>query len=52
MSIHWFICGRLGNGEQLEMVDTALFALCLDANTPADTTSQIHRFLHGDAANR
>ena len=42
----------LGNSSQLDMVDTALFALCLDTEHPDDQIQLAKQYLYGDAANR
>lgn len=41
-----------GNGEQLDLIDTALFALCLDTESPKDKAAEMRQFLHGNGANR
>ncbi|KAL1022742.1 hypothetical protein UPYG_G00031740 [Umbra pygmaea] len=41
-----------GNGEELSVVDSALFCLCLDDETMKDPIHISHNMLHGDGANR
>lgn len=41
-----------GNGEQLEVVDGALFCLCLDDHVTRDHIDISHNMLHGDGCNR
>jgi carnitine O-acetyltransferase len=40
------------NGRCLEIVETALFALCLDDTSPSDTEELARHMLHGDGRNR
>ncbi|XP_029904807.1 carnitine O-palmitoyltransferase 2, mitochondrial [Myripristis murdjan] len=41
-----------GNGETLQVVDSALFCLCLDDETMRDHIHISHNMLHGDGCNR
>lgn len=41
-----------GNGEALQLVDTALFCLCLDEEVLRDHIHISHNMLHGDGCNR
>ena len=41
-----------GNAEALEEVETALFCLCLDEHTPANTEQACDQLLHGNSGNR
>ncbi|XP_051950512.1 carnitine O-palmitoyltransferase 2, mitochondrial-like [Xyrauchen texanus] len=41
-----------GNGEALNLVDTALFCLCLDEEDMRDHIHISHNMLHGDGCNR
>lgn len=41
-----------GNAEQLDVVETALFCLCLEDLAPADPREASDQLLHGDSANR
>ncbi|XP_056319710.1 carnitine O-palmitoyltransferase 2, mitochondrial [Danio aesculapii] len=41
-----------GNGEALQLVDTALFCLCLDEEVMRDHIHISHNMLHGDGCNR
>ncbi|OQO92029.1 carnitine O-acetyltransferase [Saccharomonospora piscinae] len=41
-----------GNADALDVVETALFCLCLDDVTPADTHEACDLLLHGDSRNR
>ncbi|RZQ63360.1 choline/carnitine O-acyltransferase [Amycolatopsis suaedae] len=40
------------NAEALDVVETALFCLCLEDETPADTLAACDTLLHGDSRNR
>lgn len=40
------------NHESLKLIDSALFALCLDDNSPTDPIELTKVMLHGDGANR
>lgn len=40
------------NAEALEDVETALFCVCLEDQTPADTLAACDQLLHGDSGNR
>ena len=42
----------VGNGEALEEIETALFCLCLDEFTPANTEQACDQLLHGNSGNR
>lgn len=41
-----------GNGETLQIVDSAIFCLCLDDETMRDHIHTSHNMLHGDGCNR
>ncbi|MFD2416367.1 choline/carnitine O-acyltransferase [Amycolatopsis pigmentata] len=41
-----------GNAEALDTIETALFCLCLEDFTPADTQEECDKLLHGDSGNR
>ncbi len=41
-----------GNAEALDTIETALFCLCLEDFTPADTQEACDNLLHGDSGNR
>ncbi|MBB4906023.1 carnitine O-acetyltransferase [Actinophytocola algeriensis] len=41
-----------GNAEALEEIETALFCLCLDENTPGNTEQACDQLLHGNSGNR
>ncbi|MFI7679173.1 choline/carnitine O-acyltransferase [Actinophytocola sp. NPDC049390] len=41
-----------GNAEALEEIETALFCLCLDEHTPANTEQACDQLLHGNSGNR
>ncbi|XP_071760291.2 carnitine O-palmitoyltransferase 2, mitochondrial-like [Centroberyx gerrardi] len=41
-----------GNGEALQIVDSALFCLCLDDESMRDHSHIAHNMLHGDGCNR
>lgn len=41
-----------GNEETLKMVDSAVFVISLESQSPQTTTQMIETFLHGDGANR
>lgn len=40
------------NHESLKLIDSALFALCLDDSSPTDPVELTQVMLHGDGANR
>ncbi|MCP3802651.1 choline/carnitine O-acyltransferase [Allokutzneria sp. A3M-2-11 16] len=42
----------LGNAEALEAVESALFCVSLESDTPDDTLAACDALLHGDSANR
>lgn len=41
-----------GNAEALDVVETALFCLCLEDFTPVNTQQACDKLLHGDSGNR
>jgi carnitine O-acetyltransferase len=41
-----------GNAEALEEIETALFCLCLDENSPGNTEQACDQLLHGNSGNR
>jgi hypothetical protein len=40
---------NLGNEETLTLIDSSMFAVCLEEDTPTDPNAMSRMFLHGEA---